>query len=121
MFGRTVVSQAKWKKTTMGWGTAKEAPILTNDVPSQGLYGTPSPLRVHFFPLFFFVVFFRGATRRTLRIVEWNLKTLKRFIYLVCAVDTCGMRSVGHAGDSVRQNFCLCRAENAHSLTLLTT
>lgn len=50
-YGINVVSKAKWK-TTIGWGRAKEAPILSNDVPTQGLYGTPSPLWVHFFPSF---------------------------------------------------------------------
>lgn len=61
---------------------------------------------------------FHGATRRTLCIIEWNLKALKRFLSLVCAVDNCGMRSMGHTSG---RNLCLCCAENAHSFTLLTT
>lgn len=40
MFERNEVSQAKWK-TTIGWGTVKEAPVLTNDAPCQELYGPP--------------------------------------------------------------------------------
>lgn len=70
---------------------AQEAPVLTNDVPPQRLYRTPSPLQVHFFALFCRV------TQRSHRIIGWITKCWKRFS-LVSGVDKCGMWSQGHTG-----------------------
>lgn len=83
--------------------TAQEAPVLTNDVPPQRLYSTPAPLKVHFFALF------GGMTQRSLHITEWIAKSWKRFS-LVCDVDNCSMRSLGHIGNSMQVNlwYSLC-------------
>lgn len=100
-FKRNTASLAKWKTTKMQGGGREQcrtAPFLTNDVPPQRLCSTLGPFQVHFFARFC------GMTPRSLSIIEW-IKTCWKHFFLVCAVDKCGMRSVGRIGNSVQLNL----------------
>lgn len=85
------------------WGEKNERHRRLLPWQMMRLYSTPAPLKVHFFTLF------GGMTQRSLHITEWIAKSWKRFS-LVCDVDKCSMRSLGHIGNSMQVNlwYSLC-------------